>query len=85
MNNYYILFGIKDDKIFYINNTNPILWTSDINYAKIYSDRYTAEYAVLRDWYNFRHISDNIENKNLDSFWISICNNTGEIARVKLL
>ena len=85
MNNYYILFGMKDNNVFYISNTNPILWTPDINFAKIYTDRYTAEFAVLRDWYNFRHISDNIDEKNLDAFYISIMNSGREIERIKLL
>lgn len=85
MNNYYILFGKKDDNIFYINNTNPVLWSPLIQYAKIYTDRYTAEYAVLRDWYNFRHISDSIDNGDLDSFYIAIMNDGNFVDIVKLL
>jgi hypothetical protein len=85
MNEYYILFGKKDNNIYYVCNTNPILWSPVIQQAKIYTDRYAAEYAVLRDWYNFRHISDNIDNGSLDSFWIAIMNINTEVERLKLL
>ena len=85
MNNYYILFGKKDENIYYITNTNPVLWSPLIQFAKIYTDRYTAEYAVLRDWYNFRHISDQIDAGTLDSFYIAIMNNGNFINIIKLL
>ena len=85
MNEYYILFGIKDDKVYYINNTNPIIWSPMIQLAKVYKDRYTAEYSVLRDWYNFRYISDMIDDKNLDSFYIAIMDNGIEKGRIQLL
>ena len=85
MNTYYILFGTKDSNIFYINNVNPVLWSPEINHAKIYTDRYTAEYAVLRDWYNFRNISDNIDLGALDAFYIAIMNDGVETERIKLL
>lgn len=85
MNNYYLLFGIKDNIIYYVCNTNPILWSPIISQAKIYTDRYTAEYDILRDWYNFRHVSDSIENELLDAFYIAIMNNGIELERIKLL
>lgn len=83
--NYYVLFGMKDNTYFFVCNTNPILWTPLIQQAKFYDDRYNAEYAVLRDWYNFRQISDSIDNGVLDSFWIGIMNSGYMLEKIKLL
>lgn len=81
----YLLFGIKDGLLYYISNTNPILWTPNSLAAKIYYDRYKAEYSILRDYDNYRHISKQIESDSLDAFYLGIYQDGTEVGRVKLL
>lgn len=82
----FILYGLKDSKIFYIANTNPIIWIPDIRSAKIYYNRYTAEYSILRDYDNYRNVSDQINHDKLDEFYIAEYDkNYREIERYRLL
>ena len=59
---FYILFGKKNDNYFYIANTNPVIWAVDIRKVKPFMDRYSAEYAVLRDYDNYQAIKANLNN-----------------------
>lgn len=90
MKEYFILFGSKDNDTFYISNTNPVIWTSDIKEAKIYNLRYTAEFKILRDYDTYKYISNLINNNKLDCLYISSISidDNGEYiekGRVKLL
>ena len=35
-NDFFILYGTKDKDTYYISNTNPVIWTSDIKESKKY-------------------------------------------------
>lgn len=71
MKEYIILFATKDNDIFYISNTNPVIWSSDIKDSKLYYTRYTAEFEVLRDYDNYKSISTLISNNKLDSLYVA--------------
>lgn len=91
MKEYFILYGTKDKDTFYISNTNPVIWTSDMVESKLYHLRYTAEFEVLRDYNNYRSIISLIDNKKLDCLYlanIALDGDSGEYiekGRVKLL
>lgn len=82
---FFILYGIKNNEIFYITNTSPIIWTMNLFQAKRYYDRYTAEYSILREYDNYRIVSDMIDHNILDGFFISSIKNNVEVWRYKLL
>ena len=71
MKEYFILYGTKDKDTFYISNTNPVIWTSDITESKLYHLRYTAEFEVLRDYDNYRSIITLINNKKLECLYVA--------------
>ena len=82
----YILFAIKDNQIYYISNTNPIIWSPDIRASKCFINRYSAECIVLRDYENYRYFSKMIQSKSIDYIYIAEClKNFEEIRRDKLL
>jgi hypothetical protein len=82
---FYILFGKKNDNYFYIANTNPVIWAVDIRKVKPFVDRYSAEYAVLRDYDNYQAIKANLNNGSLDEFYVAERDMYGEVWRVKIL
>ncbi len=85
-NEIFILFGVKDGKIYYVANTNPVIWFPDIRNAKIFYNRYTAEYSILRDYNNYRAISDLIAHNKLDEFYVaSYDRDYREMERYKLI
>ncbi len=82
----YILFAIKDNQLYYISNTNPIIWSPDIRASKYFLSRYSAECVVLRDYENYRYFSKMIQSKSIDSIFIAeYLQNFEEIGRDKLL
>lgn len=82
----YIIIGIKEDSVFYISNTHPIIWSDIKSQAKIYAERFAAEYTVLRDYDNYRYLKKQIESGIIDEIFLSIRNKDNEeIRRVKLL
>lgn len=86
MYNMYILYGIKDDQKFYIMNTNPVVWASDIRQSKTYPKRYNAEYSILRDYDNYRAIASQLESESLESIYVSLIDsNYNELGRDKIL
>ena len=52
--NFCILYGKKDDNLYYIANTNPVIWNPDIREAKCFFHTSLSHSAVLRDndYYN---------------------------------
>lgn len=88
-NEYFILYGTKDKETYYISNTNPVIWTPDIKESKKYYTRYSAEFDVLRDYDNYKSITNLINNNKLDVLYVAIIDNTSkdytEKGRVKLL
>ena len=71
MNNF-ILYGIDpENDIFYISNTNPIIWSTNIDDSKLYYARYPAEYNILRDYDNYRAVSREIESGRLSGFYVA--------------
>ena len=86
----YILLGVKDNNFYYISNTNPVMWTSDIRESKRYHSRYSAEVDILRDYDNYRTISSLIGNGKLDVLYLltEVVGSVGEYiekGRVKIL
>lgn len=88
-NDFFILYGTKDKDTYYISNTNPVIWTSDIKESKKYYSKYSAELDVLRDYDNYKSISGLINNNKLDNMFVAIIDGTmkeyNEKGRVKLL
>lgn len=86
MNNLFILYAVKDNEIYYISNTNPIVWSSNIIESKIYYSKYSAELDILRNYDNYRYISKLFDNNKLDSLYVAVIDiNYIEKGRVKLL
>lgn len=82
----YIIIGIKEDSVFYISNTHPIIWSGIKSQAKIFIERFVAEYTVLRDYDNYRYLKKQIVSGIIDEIFLSIRNDDNEeIRRVKLL
>ena len=83
--NKYILYGVKNSTKYFITNINPILWSPDINCAKIYNDFNSAKFSILRDWDNYDYILGQINNGLLDMLFVSIIEDGIEKERVKIL
>lgn len=82
---YFVLYGTKDKDEYYIGNTNPIIWASNLLDAKKYYNRYSAEYDILRDYDNYRFMTKQIDNNLLDDFYVALIHNNEEKWRVKIL
>lgn len=86
MDNLFILYAQKDNEIYYISNTNPIVWSSNIIESKIYYSKYSAELDILRNYDNYRSISRLFDSNKLDSLYVAVIDiNYIEKGRVKLL
>lgn len=84
-NLFFILFGIKDNQIYYINNTNPVIWNPEIEGSKLYFSRYSAEFDILRDYDNYKSVSSLINNGKLDGLYVASIVNYKEKERFKIL
>ena len=84
-NQFFILYGIKENDIYYISNTNPVIWTSEIEQSKLYFSELSAKISILRDYDNYRIISNYIDNKKLDEFYVARIENYQEKERTRLL
>ena len=85
MNIKYVLFATKNDRIFYISNTEPFIWSSEISQAKLYDSRYSAEYDILRKYENYISITKQLESHSIDNVYVSKVINMIETERYKLL
>lgn len=86
MNNLFILYATKDKDIYYISNTSPIIWSSNIMESKIYYSQYSAELDILRNYENYRSVSKLFDNNKLDGLFVAFIDiNYIEKGRVKLL
>ena len=83
--NEYILYGVKNNSKYYITNTNPILWSPDINCSKKYQDINSARFSILRDWDNYQYMLNQINAGLLDMLFVSVIEDNYEKERVKLL
>ena len=81
MNNEYILYGIKDSDYFYIINTDPLLFTSNISEAKRYISRINAMNEVINSF----TINSHIKKHLLDSFYIATIENNEIIRGIRIL
>jgi len=68
---FYILYGLKDDTKYYITNIDPITWGSIVLSAKRYQNRYSAEYDILRNYYNYNFIKNYIKSNHIDELYIA--------------
>ena len=88
-NEFFILYGIKDNEIYYISNTNPVIWTSDIKESKQYYSKYSAELDILRDYDNYKSVSSLMSNNKLDCLYVAVIDSSNkdysEKGRVKIL
>lgn len=72
----------KDNKKYYIKNTDPLIWSDNINESKIYEAYKYAKYD-LED--NFISLSITISNSNIHSVWILEYLNNTEMGRQKFI
>lgn len=84
-NTFFILFGTKDDVVYYINNTNPVIWDHNIEKSKLYFSKFSAEYDILRNYDNYKIISNLIDNNKLDNLYIASIENYIVKGREQLL
>lgn len=84
-NLFFILYGIKDNQIYYISNTNPVIWSPEIENSKLYFSRYSAEFDILRDYDNYKSVSSLINNSKLDALYVASIVNYKEKERFKIL
>lgn len=84
-NTFFILFGTKDDVVYYINNTNPVIWDHNIEKSKLYFSKFSAEYDILRNYDNYKIISNLINNNKLDNLYIASIENYIVKGREQLL
>lgn len=82
MNGFLIGAIDRNDKKFYAMNTSPIIWTSNINEAKIF-ESYRFIKSELED--NFATLSIAINYSNIHSVWIFEYLNNEEIGREKFI
>lgn len=84
---FYIIYAENYDNFrFYISNTDPIIWSQDICFSKIYSNSKTAEYNIVGDYYNYRDIKKLLEDKNISGIFIGeYSTDYQELRRVKIL
>ena len=57
-NSFFILEAKKENNSFYVSNTDPIIWTSDIKNSKCYSTEDRASSDILRDYNNYHAIKN---------------------------
>ena len=83
--NFCILYGKKDDNLYYIANTNPVIWNPDIREAKCFFNRYLAECVVLRDYDNYNYFMKMIKSNVIHNIYVIEYLNGNEIGRHKIL
>lgn len=86
LNSFFILEAKKENNSFYVSNTDPIIWTSEIKNSKCYSTEDRASGDILRDYNNYHAIKNLLDSTQIDSlFVIEIRNNLEEVGRVQIL
>ena len=83
--NFCILYAKKDDNLYYIANTDPIIWNPDIREAKRFYNRYSAECIVLRDYDNYNYFMKMIKSNAIHNIYVIEYLNGNEIGRHKIL
>ena len=81
----YILYATKNDKIFYISNTYPLIWNGNLSEAKLYNTRYAAECDILKDYNNYNLLYNQIQSKAIDSIYVAMIVNMKIIEKYKIL
>jgi hypothetical protein len=85
-NRFFIIKAMKDDYSFFISNTDPVIWTTDITNSKCYTTFDQASNDILRDYENYHAIKKLLDVSQLDSlFVIEIENNVIEVGRTQIL
>ena len=82
MHEFIIVAVGNNDTKFYISNTNPILWVSDIQYVKKF-DSFCSAKNELDD--HFIYLCSTIIHSNIHSIWILEYYNNEEIGRQKYI
>ena len=82
MTGFIILALGKDNKKYYVKNTDPLIWSNDINECKVF-EAYKYAKNDLED--NFITLSITISNSNIHSVWILEYLNNNEIGRQKFI
>lgn len=86
MRDIFILYGEKDERKYYIRNTNPVIWTTNILNAKIYSNDNVAKCDILRDYDNYKNINAQIQSGSINDVYLANLDQSYlEIWRLKLL
>lgn len=81
----YVLYGTKNETKYFVTNVNPVLWSPDIECAKVFNDINSAKFSILRDWDNYEYMLGQINAGLLNKFFVSIVVDGVERERVKLL
>lgn len=85
MNRFFIIYGTKDNEIFYVQNLNPILWSSNLKLSYCFNDYHKAEYSILRDYDTYHSMKKMLSDSLIDSLFIAELVDDNEIGRVKIL
>ena len=85
MNEKYILFAIKDERRFYIANTEPFIWAPKMEDAKVYSSRFGAEYDILRKYENYMSIYNQLQSRVIHSVHVAKIVNNKEVESYRIL
>ena len=81
----FVIFAKKDDKTFYISNTEPFIWSPNIENAKSYVSRVSAEYEVIKNNQNYISLYNQIQSHTIDSVYVARIVNNIEMERYRLL
>lgn len=84
-NDFCILCAKKDNSVYYVANTDPIIWNPDIRNAKPYHTRYSAECDVLRNYENYNYFKKMINTGNITDISLIEFRNNQESGRTLLL
>ena len=80
---YYILVGVSDSsELFYVSNTLPIVWNSNVSNAKRFDSFDKAKLAVVE---NFGVLYSTVQNTSMESIFIFCMINGDELRRVKVI
>lgn len=79
---FYIIIGESDTHSYYVSNTSPIVWDTDISKAKRFKDFYTAKSHLDND---FIVLANTIVYTSMNGIFIDEYKNNKFVERIKVL
>lgn len=67
----YILYGTKNNDVYYITNLDPAIWTNDITRARQFSTSSSAQNAVIENYNVYIQLTSELNNNTLEHIFIS--------------